>query len=208
MEQRSTEWFSERAGKVTASCIYKVMARLKDGKPGADRTNYHAQLVTERLTGMASEGFSNAAMQWGTDTEPQARASYALETGTIPFEIGFVRHPKIADAGASPDGLVGEDGLVELKCPNTATHIATLTGSPIDRKYLLQMQFQMACSERQWCDFASFDPRLPDPMQLHIRRVPRDDKMVAEIEAEVVAFLAEVDATVSDLTARYMAEAA
>jgi putative phage-type endonuclease len=208
MEQRSPEWFSERAGKVTASCLHKVMAKLRDGKPGADRTNYHAQLVTERLTGLPTETYSNAAMQWGTDTEPQARAAYAMETGITPEETGFVPHPVIPMTGASPDGLVGSLGLVELKCPNSATHIATLTGGGIDMKYLRQMQWQIACTERQWCDFASFDPRMPDEMQIHIERIQRDDAMIEEMEYEVRKFLAEVDATVATLRARYLREAA
>jgi putative phage-type endonuclease len=207
MDQRTPEWFSARAGKVTASCIYKVMAKLKDGKPSADRTNYHAQLVAERLTGVTAESFSNAAMQWGTDTEPQARAMYSLEVEPV-VEVGFIDHPYIAMAGASPDGLVGDKGLVEIKCPNTATHIATLTGAPIDRKYLLQMQWQMACTETEWCDFASFDPRLPIEMQLHVRRVDRDDALLAEIETEVAAFLAEVAATVEQLSSQYQKVAA
>lgn len=207
-DQRTPEWFAERAGKVTASCIYKVMAKLKDGTPGADRTNYHAQLVTERLTGEVAESFTNAAMQWGTDTEPQARAMYSFHAGEPAVETGFVPHPSIAMSGASPDGLVGALGLVELKCPNSATHIATLTQGGVERKYLLQMQWQLACTERQWCDFASFDPRLPEEMQLHVERVKRDDALIEEIEAEVRKFLTEVDATVADLRARYMREAA
>lgn len=202
LEQRSDAWFMERAGKVTASAIYKVMARTKTGY-GADRANYHAQLVAERLTGRAAESFTNAAMQWGTDTEPQARAMYSLVTGLDVQETGFHAHPAIAMSGASPDGLVGETGLVEIKCPNTATHIATLTGGGIDRKYLLQMQWQMACTGRDWCDFASFDPRLPDEMQLHVRRVERDAALLAEIEGEVTAFLAEVSATVEQLSNEY-----
>lgn len=207
MDQRTPEWFSARAGKVTASCIYKVMAKLKDGKPSADRTNYHAQLVAERLTGVTAESFSNAAMQWGTDTEPQARAMYVLEVEPV-VEVGFIDHPYLSMAGASPDGLVGDKGLVEIKCPNTATHIATLTGAPIDRKYLLQMQWQMACTETEWCDFASFDPRLPVEMQLHVRRVERDDVLLAEIETEVAAFLSEVAATVDQLSSLYQKVAA
>lgn len=207
-DQRSPEWFEERLGKVTASCIYKVMAKLKDGRPGADRTNYHAQLVTERLTGVVAETYSNAAMQWGTETEPQARAMYRFEKGLDAVETGFHPHPDIAMSGASPDGLVGEVGLIEIKCPNSATHIATLTGTGIERKYLLQMQWQMACTGRQWCDFASFDPRLPLEMQLHVERVQRDPKLIAEIEAEVTKFLAEVDATVTDLTERYLTKEA
>lgn len=203
MEQRSTEWFAERAGKVTASAIAKVMAKTKSGY-GADRANYMAQLVTERLTGLPTEGFSNSAMQWGTDTEPQARASYSFQTDNDVEEVGFVAHPDIADSGASPDGLVGVDGLVEIKCPNSATHITTLRGGSIDRKYILQMQWQMACTGRQWCDFASFDPRLPEAMQLFIKRVPRDDDLIAEIEGEVRKFLTEVDEAVAELRAKYI----
>lgn len=202
VDQRSHEWFALRAGKVTASALYKVMARTKTGY-GADRANYHAQLVAERLTGKPADSFSNAAMQWGTDTEPQARAMYSLEASGPVSEIGFVDHPTVPLSGASPDGLVGERGLVELKCPNTATHIASLTGASIDRKYIYQMQWQMACCERDWCDFASFDPRLPEEMQLHVRRVERDAELIAELESEVVEFLAEVAATVEQLTAEY-----
>lgn len=207
MDQRTDEWFAARLGKVTASCIAKVMARTKTGY-GADRGNYLAQLVTERLTGTPTDGFTNAAMQWGTDTEPQARAAYSFIVGSDVVETGFVPHPSIEMSGASPDGLIGDDGLVEIKCPNSATHIATLRGSGIDRKYLLQMQWQMACTGRAWCDFASFDPRLPLEMQLHVERVERDADLIAEIETEVTAFLAEVDAAVADLRARYMKEAA
>jgi putative phage-type endonuclease len=203
LEQRSPEWFSERAGKVTASCIYKVMAKTKTG-PGADRANYMAQLVAERLTGVTAESFSNSAMQWGTDTEPQARAMYELVTGNAVVETGFHRHPSIPDSGASPDGLVAGKGLVEIKCPNTATHITTLRGGGIDRKYLLQMQWQMLCTQRDWCDFASFDPRLPHELQLHVERVELDPELADEIEDEVRKFLAELDETVADLRARYM----
>lgn len=207
LEQRTDDWLSQRSGKVTASAIYKVMAKTKTGY-GADRANYHAQLVTERLTGLPSDSFTNAAMQWGVETEAQARAAYAFSIDEPVTETGFHLHPMIAEAGASPDGLVGEIGLVEIKCPNTATHIATLTGAGIDRKYLLQMQWQMTVTGREWCDFASFDPRLPEPLQLHVRRVERDADLIAEMEAEVSAFLAEVAATVADLEARYMKDAA
>lgn len=202
MDQRTNEWFSARAGKVTASRIADVMAKTKTGW-GAGRANYAAQLVAERLTGVTAESYSNAAMQWGTDTEPQARSMYSLETGLAVVEVGFIDHPTLAMSGASPDGLVGDDGLTEIKCPNTATHIETLRGTPIADKYIKQMQWQMACTGRQWCDFASFDPRLPDEMQLHIRRVDRDDALIAEIEEAVTVFLAEVAATVADLESRY-----
>lgn len=208
MEQRSPQWFAARLAKVTASKISDVMAKGRGGAPSSTRANYLAQLVAERLTGVPFEGYSNAAMQHGTETEPQARATYTLTTFANVEEVGFVQHPTIAAAGASPDGQVGADGLVEIKCPNTATHIATLRGAPIDQKYILQMQFQMACTGRAWCDFVSFDPRLPDEMQIHIRRVPRDPVAIVEIENAVRGFLAEVDATVADLQARYSQDAA
>lgn len=207
MEQRTDEWFTARCGKVTASALYKVMAKTKTGW-GADRTNYAAQLVTERLTGRPADSFTNSAMQWGIDTEAQARMAYAFHADENPVEIGFLDHPRIAWSGASPDGLVGLNGMIEIKCPNTATHIATLDGAPIDRKYLYQMQWQMACAERDWCDFVSFDPRLPPAMQMHTRRVERDDELLGELETAVTDFLAEVAETVARLEARYMKEAA
>lgn len=207
MEQRSDAWFSERAGKVTASKVADVMAKTKTGY-SASRANYMAQLITERLTGLPADSFQNAAMQWGIETEPQARAMYSLETGLDVEEVGFVHHPKIAMTGASPDGLVGGAGLVEIKCPNSATHITTLRGGGIDRKYMLQMHWQMACAGREWCDFVSFDPRLPDEMQIHIERVERDAALVDEMENEIVKFLGELDEAIADLRARYMKEAA
>lgn len=201
-EQRSEQWFSDRAGCVTASRIADVMAKTAKGY-GAGRANYMADLIAERLTGIPKQGFMNAAMQHGTDTEPQARAMYELEHGVTVVETGFVPHPTLGNTGASPDGLVGDDGLVEIKCPNTATHIDTLRGAPIDRKYLLQMHWQMLCTERQWCDFASFDPRLPLEMQLHVRRVELDAELAEEITAEVTKFLSELNEAVADLRARY-----
>ena len=202
IEQRTDEWFASRCGKVTASRIADVMAKTKTGY-GAGRANYMAQLVAERLTGTTESGFTNAAMQWGTEKEPEARECYSFHRGLPVVEEGFVPHPAIDMAGASPDGLVGDDGLVEIKCPNTATHIDTLLGAAIDDKYVKQMQFQMACCGRQWCDFASYDPRLGVEMQLHVRRVERDDALIAEIEEAVAAFLSELDDKVARLTAEY-----
>lgn len=203
MEQRSDEWFAHRLGRVTASKVADVMAQTKSG-PGAARKNYMADLIAERLTGEAREGFSNAAMQWGMDTEPQARAAYEFVTDLTVAEVGFIDHPKLAMAGCSPDGLVADDGMVEIKCPNTATHLDYLLGAGIDGKYLKQMQFQMACSGREWCDFVSFDPRLPAEMQLLVTRVPRDAEAVAEIEEAVASFLAELDAKVSQLRDKFL----
>lgn len=203
MEQRTDDWFAARLGKVTASKIADVMATTKTG-PSASRKNYMAQLLTERLTGQKADSYSNAAMQWGTDTEPQARAMYELETGRDVVEVGFIDHPVIAMSGASPDGLVGDDGLVEIKCPNTATHIETLRGAAIDKKYVLQMQWQMACTGRAWCDFVSFDPRLPSAMQLYVARVERDATLIAAMESEVAGFLAEINKAEEELRAKYM----
>lgn len=206
-DQRTDGWHQDRLGKVTASCLSRVMAKTKSGW-GADRANYMAQLVCERLTGLPTEMFVNDAMRRGTELESQARAMYELETGYSVAETGFHPHPTIEMTGASPDGFVLSDGLVEIKVPNSATHIATLRGDQIPDKYIKQMQWQMACTERQWCDFASFDPRLPDAMQLHIQRIERDDALIGEMEAAVFEFLREVDATVTDLTNRFMKEAA
>jgi putative phage-type endonuclease len=205
MEQRSESWFAARAGKVTASRISDVLARTKSGW-GAGRKNYAAQLVAERLTGTVEPSYCNAAMQWGTDTEPHAREAYCQHMLCAVEEIAFVDHPTIAMAGASPDGLIGDDGLVEITCPGTATHIETLLGGSIPDKYRLQMLFQMACTGRQYCDFVSFDPRLPETMRLFVQRLPRDDAEIAEVEREVAAFLAEIDETVAQLRARYEQE--
>lgn len=202
MEQRSEEWFAARLGKVTASRIADLTARTKAGY-GASRANYMAQLLTERLTGRAEDGFTSAAMQWGNDTEPQARAAYEFLTDNPVMELGFVPHHAIADAGASPDGLVGGDGMVEIKCPNTATHLDTLITETVPGKYIKQMQWQMACAQRQWCDFVSFDPRLPETMHLFVKRVYRDDAMIGDMEREVEAFLTELQDKIDSLTAKY-----
>ena len=207
IEQRTEAWHQQRLGKVTASRVADLMAKTKSGY-SASRANYMAELICERLTGQPAERFTNGAMQWGTDTEPQARAAYAFLGDLDVAEVGFVLHPTIADFGASPDGLVGDDGLVEIKCPNTATHIETLLSGVVPGKYLAQMQTQMACTGRAWCDFVSFDPRLPGDMQIFVSRVPRDDEMIDRIEAETAKFLAELAAKVADLTAKYCGEAA
>lgn len=203
LEQRSTDWFVLRAGKVTASRIADLMARTKTGW-GASRANYAAQLVVERLTGLPTEGFTSAAMQWGTDREPEARHAYCEHMLCTVEELAFAVHPTIADAGASPDGLIGDDGLVEFKCPMTATHLDTLLNETIPEKYVLQMQWQLACTGRAWCDFASFDPRVPEEMRLWVKRVDRDNEKIAELEREVTTFLGEVEAKVAALRDRYL----
>ena len=198
MDQGSESWFQVRIGKVTASRVADVIAKTKTGY-SASRDNYMAQLICERLTGLKGESFTNAAMQHGTDTEPLARAAYEALQDVLVDEVGFVPHPTIEMAGASPDGLVGDDGLLEIKCPNTATHIETLISKVVPGKYNTQMQFQMACTGRQWCDFVSFDNRLPAELQLFVKRVPRDEVFVRLIEAEIVQFLAELDDKINKL---------
>ncbi len=198
IEQRTDEWFAARLGKVTASKVADVMARTKTGY-SASRENYMAQLVVEQITGTRQESFTNSAMQWGTDQEPFARGAYEAATGNMVEEVGFVNHPAIEMAGASPDGLVGDDGCVEIKCPNTATMIETLLTGTIPQKYFAQMQFQMACTGRAWCDYVVFDPRMPAKAQLFIKRVPRDDTFIADMEAEIKKFLAETAVKVDQL---------
>lgn len=198
MIQGSAEWHAARLGKVTASRVADVMARTKTGW-GASRKNYMAELIAERLTGTAAEGFTNQAMQWGIDTESQARAAYSFFRDAEVVEVGFIDHPVIAMTGASPDGQIGTDGLLELKCPNTATHIDTLLSGAVPDKYILQMQWQLACTGRAWCDFASFDPRMPQNLRLFAKRVDRDGPRIKEIESAVLAFLTELDATLAAL---------
>ena len=202
MEQRSNEWYEARRGKATASRIADIITRTKTGY-GASRKNYLAQLVAERLTGTVANSFSNAAMQWGTDTEPQARAAYEFYKDCEVTETGFIDHPTIGMAGASPDGLVGDDGLVEIKCPNTATHIDTLLREVVPGKYITQMTWQMACTGRKWCDFVSFDPRMPANMSLFVSRVPLDESYLHDIEGEVEKFLDEVAKTEAELVERF-----
>lgn len=192
MDQRTPEWFQIRAGKVTASRIADVTAKTKSGY-SASRANYMAQLICERLTGLPQESFTNAAMQRGTDQEPIARAEYEALQGVFVDEMGFAAHPTIESSGASPDGLIGSDGLIEIKCPNTATHIETLLSGEPDAKYIKQMQWQMSCTGRAWCDFVSFDPRMPEKLRLYVKRVQRDDSLIAELEEEVRKFLAELE---------------
>lgn len=196
------EWFAARVGKVTASRIADVTARTKTGY-GASRANYMAELVVERLTGVPHEGYTNAAMQWGTDHEPEALSNYVYLYNHVVTPGGFVPHPTIEMSGGSPDALVAPDGLVEIKCPLTATHIETLLGGTIPAKYVSQMQWQMACTGRQWCDFVSFDPRLPPHLSLFDKRLKRDDASIAEIEKEVKTFLAELDEKLSRLANLY-----
>jgi putative phage-type endonuclease len=200
MKQRSDEWFAARCGKVTASRVPDIIATTKSGY-SASRKNYAAQIVVERLTGKPADNFQSDAMKWGIDKEPEARAVYEIVRKVSVEETGLVVHPAIPMSGASPDGLVGEEGQIEIKCPNTAQHIETLISQAVPEKYLTQMNWQMACTGRQWTDFVSFDPRMPPHLRLFIRRVERDKPHIAFLEEQVKLFLAEIDKTLAGLEA-------
>lgn len=197
-KQGSPEWFAARCGKVTASRVADIIAKTKTGY-STSRDNYLAQLVCERMTGKPAESYSNSAMQWGTDTEPFARAAYEAKVDILVSEVGFITHPSITMSGASPDGLVGDFGLVEIKCPNTATHIQTLLDQKVPEKYNTQMQWQMACTQRQWCDFVSFDPRMAGGLQIFVKRVEFDPIYVAQLEKEVINFLMDIEDKIQKL---------
>lgn len=188
IEQGSEEWHKLRLGKVTASRIADLLARTKTGW-GASRKNYEAQLIAERLTGERDETYKSPEMERGNEVEAEARQAYEFFNDVTISDSSFVDHPTIEMSGASPDGEVEEDGLIEIKCPNTATHLATLLGASIKGVYLKQMQWQMACTGRKWCDFVSYDPRMPAHLRLHVQRIERDDDFIEEVENEVRVFL-------------------
>lgn len=197
MEQRTDEWFKARLGKVTASRICDVLAATST----AAYQNYQAQLIAERLTDEPYESHVTSAMQWGIEKEEDARSLYEFMTDETVMEIGFVPHFVIKESGASPDGLIGLNGQIEIKCPNTATHIKTLTTRKIEKKYRNQMTWQMACTGRAWCDFVSYDPRLPAEHNLCVIRFERDDEEVKEMELAVKQFIRSLDDKISKMKA-------
>jgi putative phage-type endonuclease len=206
--QGSQEWLQARLGRVTASRVADVVATVKSGGYGASRASYMAELIAERLTGTPASKYVNAEMAWGTEKEPEARTAYEFHANSDVKQVGFILHPSIPESGASPDGLVAHDGLLELKCPTTATHIETLLTGKIPEKYVKQMLWQMACSDRAWCDFASYDPRLPEEMRLFVSRVHRDQGAIDILEKEVRLFLADLDVKERALREQFLREAA
>jgi predicted phage-related endonuclease len=200
MEQRTAEWLMARVGHATASRFKDVCARLKNGQPAAARQTYLTELVCERLTGSPAARFVSAAMDWGTEQEPFARAAYQQRTGRMVDEVGFIRHPELM-AGASPDGIVDLEGIIEIKCPTTPTHMDTLMNG-MSRDHQFQVQGQLWITGHAWADFVSYDPRLPTGLDLHVERVERDESAISLIEAEVRAFLADVDSTITRLQER------
>lgn len=199
IQQGSAEWLQERCGSVTASRVKDVVAKLKNGKESAARASYRLELLTEILTGRAAEHFVSMAMDFGIQNEPLARATYELSKGVEVERIGYVRHRHIPRSGASPDGLVGDDGLVEIKCPNTTTHLEYLLSEVVPEEYIPQMAWQLACTERKWCDFVSYDSRLPEEFGLFVVRYERNDTLIGEMEREVEKFIAELNAMASKL---------
>lgn len=208
MTQGDDAWIKARLGKVTASRMADVTARLKNGSWGASRDNYIAELVVERLYGQPYPQYVSAAMISGTEREPDARAAYAFATNTEVIEVGFVPHPSIEMTGASPDGLVGSEGLVEIKCMEPKGHIKTLHQDyKIDDGYIKQMQWQMACTDRQWCDFVAYNPHF-EQEALQIIRVYRNEEVISYLERDVRAFLADVDHEVNFILKRRGKQAA
>lgn len=196
--QGSEAWHLMRLGKITASRINDVVAMIKTGE-AATRADYRIELVCERLTGKPTEGFTNSHMERGTELEPFARSAYEIATATFVDQVAFVDHPRLKNTGASPDGLVGDEGLIEIKCPAVKTHIKTLVDKKAPSKYMNQMQWQMACTKRLWVDFVSYCPELPENMQLFVKRVERDNGIIAELEAKVLEFDEEVEAVIQQL---------
>jgi putative phage-type endonuclease len=196
MEQRSEEWFQARLGKVTASRVADVLAKIKSGE-SASRRNYKIQLVSERLTGEKQESYINQAMQDGIDREVFARNRYVQQFGEVE-EVGFIKHPTL-EAGASPDGMVGNDGLLEIKCPMGTTHTETLMTQEVPSKYIPQIQFQLRCTGRKWCDFVSYNPMFPEHLQVFVKRVEADEVYQMELDKEIEAFLLEVQTIIDKL---------
>ena len=195
VEQGTPEWHELRRGKVTASRVADILAKTKTG-PSASRQNYLIELALQRVTKTIQPSYTNDAMAWGTATEPQARVAYEVATNNFVDQVAFIDHPTIEGFGCSPDGIVGE-GLIEIKCPNSATHWEYFKAKEPPKKYFIQMQAQMAVTGAKWCDFVSFDPRMPERSQLLIVNVPRDAEFILYMEAEIKQFLREVQTEVN-----------
>ena len=201
--QRTQEWYAARAGKVTASPVLKVYKRLKNGNFSAERERYKFQLIAERLVGTTISSRQSAAMMRGVEKEAEARDRYQRQTNLAVTEAPFVPHPTIGMAGASPDGFVGDDGLVEIKCPQSQTAVEVLLTEKVDEEHDAQIQWQLACTGRQWCDYVVYDDRLPESMQLFVKRIERDDQLIKLVEKEVREFIAEISADIERLWSKY-----
>jgi putative phage-type endonuclease len=206
-EQGTEAWHTHRLGWVTGSRLSEVMAKTKSGY-SASRDNYMMELLCQRLTGKREESFSSQAMQRGIEKEPIARGCYEAQCGVMVIEATFCKHDKIDWFGATPDGFVGSDGLLEIKCPNTKQHVDFLrTGKP-DGKYQWQMLCQMECTGRKWCDFVSFDDRMPTDLQFAVTRFHRDDDRISEMVAEVKKFIGELNSLETEMRSKLKQEKA
>ena len=201
MIQGTDDWFNARLGKVTASRLNDAFSTTKTGE-GAGRINYRLELVTERLTGIKGESFTNSYMQWGTEQEPFAREAYELAKSEFVVETGFIDHPTIPMSGASPDGLVQTEGAIEIKCPASTTHIGYISAGVVPAKYKNQMIWQLICTGRKWADFVSYDPRLPDNLKLFVVRYEPTEAERKEVEDKVIEFLTTVDNLYNELVNR------
>lgn len=200
MEQRTQDWKKAVAGSVGGSSAHKATAKIKSGSYSADRKNLLAEKFIERLTGELTEIPTTSAMQWGVDNEPGARKRHEFENLIDVDEVGVIKHPTILWAHYSPDGLIGDDGLLEIKCPNTATHLLTLENEIIDAKYITQMQWGLCVTGRSWCDYVSYDPRLPHKASYFQKRIYRDEAFISNLENEIISFIAELD----DMVVRFI----
>lgn len=188
-------WLRARAGKLTASRMADAMSFTAKGLPTEKRSQLMRELLAERLTGDSVRHFVNDAMAWGLEKECDAKAAYEAHTGILIGEAGFYDHPRIDNMGATPDGLIGHDGLIETKCPTTATFAEWVLAGAVPEKHKPQMIVQMTCTGRAWCDFVAYDPRIRDPRrQLFVRRYEPTAEEIAKVEAAAEKFLAELDA--------------
>jgi putative phage-type endonuclease len=192
IEQGTEEWLKIRLGKVTASGVADVLAKTKTGV-SASRGNYLIKLAIQRVTGVVEESYTNDAMQWGKDNEPQARVAYEVASGNFVDQVAFVDHPTIAWFGASPDGLINQDGLVEIKCMQPKGHWEVIKTKEIPKNYWIQQQAQLSCTNREWNDYVGFNPIFPDKSQLFIKRTYRDEVFISKMETEIKKFLEEVE---------------
>lgn len=206
MEQRSTEWFAARCGSLGASQLNEALATTKNGW-GASRENLKNRIIGERLTGIVEPSFVSKPMLRGIEMEDTARKAYEAHTGTFVEEMGIAPHPTLKHTHASPDGLVGDDGLIEIKVPNVTTHIKTLRSKKAPSEYIKQMMWQMRCTGRKWCDFVSWDDRAPKGMELFIVRVERDEELIEKLDAQVAEFLEEIDQEIEHLHREYSHDA-
>lgn len=190
--QRSPEWFALRAGKLTGSCAKDMLATIQKGE-AASRRDLKFKLVAERLSQSSQEdGYTNAVMQWGIDHEAEAIAAYEATTGRFVDAIGFCEHDELL-VGTSPDGFISTDGILSVKCPKTATHIRYIRDGKEPSEHIAQNTHELWLTGRQWIDFVSYDPRLPDALRLFIVRVTRTQPELDDYGRKALAFLAEVE---------------